>query len=304
MSRWCSANPWQRTGGVDHHTALLAQPAPDELAHLDRAVPALDQRAQDGPPRHPEVACPRAGRRPDPWADHPGELDVGRLQQLDQTAALGALVLDQRAPVAGQIAQRADRLGRDKAATHQAVTHQIGQPLGILHVALAALDPLDMLGVEHQQLKPPGRLQHGKDRHPVDPGALHADIGHPKPAQPHRQTLQPGSGGDKLALDLARPTALLAQQRTGGNHRPVHIQTRTMRGHDFHHLPPDAKDKRPPRCIGPAKILPFVLTVPRPQDGSRPRHSVIPCNSAGQSHLGFSHTTGAIGLGRPLAAHS
>src|ERR1700739_1899905 len=63
-----------------------------------------------------------------------------------------------------------------------------------------------------------------------------------------------------------------------------------------------SKGKQPPRCIGPAKILPFVLTVPRPQGGSRPRHPVLPCNSAGQSHHGFSHTTGGIGLGRPLAA--
>jgi hypothetical protein len=119
--------------GVDHQSALLAQPITDELADLDGTPPALDQRPQA---RHPEDV-----------ADHPGELDVGRLQQLDQTPALGALVLDQRAPVAGQIAQLADRLGRDKAAAHQPVSHQIGQPLGVLHVALAASHPLTCSGL-------------------------------------------------------------------------------------------------------------------------------------------------------------
>jgi hypothetical protein len=32
-----------------------------------------------------------------------------------------------------------------------------------------------MLGFKHEQLKAPGHLEYGKDRHPVDTGALHTD---------------------------------------------------------------------------------------------------------------------------------
>jgi hypothetical protein len=96
----------QFTGqSLDQLPTLFAQVAAGRLAHLANAVPTLDQSAQDGAPGNPEDV-----------ADHPGKLEVGRLQQLDPAAALRPLVLHQSAPIAGQIAQLADRLGRDKAA--------------------------------------------------------------------------------------------------------------------------------------------------------------------------------------------
>ncbi len=75
--------------GLDQLGPLLAQMAARELGHLGRALPAADQGAQNGP----------AGDSED-VTDHPRQIDVGGLQQLDRTAPLAAPRLDEGAAVA------------------------------------------------------------------------------------------------------------------------------------------------------------------------------------------------------------
>jgi hypothetical protein len=119
MSRWCSANSPARAS-ITRPRFWRSLPRTSLLISTALWPPSIRARRM-ARPETPKMSLIT-----------PGELDVRRFQQLDRTAALGALVLDQRAPVAGQIAKLTDRLGRDKAAAHQTVTHQIGQPLGFL----------------------------------------------------------------------------------------------------------------------------------------------------------------------------
>ena len=55
-------------------------------------------------------------------------------------------VADQARPLPGQVAQLADRRRRDEAGPQQAVLEQLGDPLGVLDVGLAARDLLDVAG--------------------------------------------------------------------------------------------------------------------------------------------------------------
>jgi hypothetical protein len=103
---------------------------------------AGDQGLQDGPPGDPEDV-----------ADDAGQLDVGGFQELDQAAPLRRLGFDQRAAIAQQIAQDAERLVRNKALAHQAMADESRQPLGIPDVGLAPRHRLDVQGVGNDQLE-------------------------------------------------------------------------------------------------------------------------------------------------------
>ena len=105
----------------DQIGALAAQLALGEIRHrLGRGL-ALDQR--------PEHSA--AGHSKDIAGDA-GQLDVGGLQKLQEPVAFGRLALHQLAAVAQQLAQFPQRPGRHEALGDQAVSHQIGDPLGIL----------------------------------------------------------------------------------------------------------------------------------------------------------------------------
>ena len=158
--------------------------------------------------------------------------------------------------------------GRAIAAAHQPVAHQLPKPLCILHVGLAALDRLGVLRVDDDQLEAAGRFQHRKDRHPVDTGALHADLGNAQLAQPPRQPLQPGSRGHKLARQLAHPAAARADQRATDNHRAVDIQAGASGRYHFHRLPRFAKASDRGAVSSDAKNLPRVLAASVQTDGS------------------------------------
>jgi hypothetical protein len=89
-------------------------------------------------------------------------------------AASALAALDLRLAVAGQVAERADRLGRHQAAAQQAGLQQLAQPLRVLDVGLAPGDLLDVPGVDQHQLE--AVLEHRPDRLPVDAGRLHRDL--------------------------------------------------------------------------------------------------------------------------------
>jgi len=61
---------------------------------------------------------------------------------------------------------------------------QVGDPVGVVDVGLAAGDGLDVAGVHHQQLK--RAFQDVVDGLPVFAGALHRHMGDPSLNQPVR----------------------------------------------------------------------------------------------------------------------
>ncbi len=62
---------------------------------------------------------------------HRAELDIRPLQQRVEAVGLLRALLHQRLTVARQLAQPADRGGRDEAGGEQAVAQQVGQPLAV-----------------------------------------------------------------------------------------------------------------------------------------------------------------------------
>ena len=104
--------------------------------------------------------------------------------------------------VAQQLAQLPQRPGRHEALGDQAVPHQIGDPLGILHVGLAPRHVADVPGVADDQLEMP--LQDGIDRAPVDARALHPNVRHSRCPQPVPQRFEVPRHGAKRPHLLVR----------------------------------------------------------------------------------------------------
>jgi hypothetical protein len=165
-------------------------------------------------------------------ATHAGELDVGPLQQLQHPIARRRPDLDQRAPVAHQLAQVADRGRRHEALGDQTVADQLRNPLRVLHICLAAGHVLDVVGVAHDQVEVP--LQHGVDRLPVHPRALHADVGDTVLGQPRSHCLQLARGRAEAAQQLLRSAPWHADQNAADDAGLVHVQTGTSFEESFH----------------------------------------------------------------------
>jgi hypothetical protein len=91
---------------------------------------------------------------------------------------------------AHQIAQCTNRLLRHKAGRDQPVTQQVGDPLAVLHVSLAAGHILDALRVADHQCEV--IFPEGINRTPIDPRALHPDMATALLRQPISQLQQPG----------------------------------------------------------------------------------------------------------------
>ena len=66
----------------------------------------------------------------------------GVLEDLVQPRGLALAVVDLRLAIAGQVPQRADRLGRHEARPQQPGLQQLAQPLRVLDVGLASRDLL------------------------------------------------------------------------------------------------------------------------------------------------------------------
>src|SRR5207245_1971495 len=111
---------------------LVAQPAFGQRGQRLGIVAAADERLEHRP----------AGHAQDVGGDGT-KLDVRPLERLVEPLGLAAALLDQPSPVADELAQLALAAVRDVAAAEQAVAQQIGDPLGVLHVGLAAGDRLE-----------------------------------------------------------------------------------------------------------------------------------------------------------------
>ena len=83
-----------------------------------------------------------------------------------QPSGLAGAVLDLRLAIPGQVAQRADRLGRHKAGPQQPRFQQLTQPLGILDVGLS---PRDKQEHRLRELRPslPGEVTVIAASHPL-----------------------------------------------------------------------------------------------------------------------------------------
>jgi len=94
--------------------------------------------------------------------------------------------LHQRLAIARELAQVADRRGRDETRLDQAVAQQVRQPLAILHVGLAPGHGLHVLRVD-QRDGAGLTLQDVVDRPPVHAGRLQRDLRHPVAVEPVAQ---------------------------------------------------------------------------------------------------------------------
>src|SRR6266508_6676621 len=95
-------------------TPLLPEGTLGQLGHFLRCRLASDQLPQDKNPGHAESVARDAGK-----------LDVCSFEQLQESIALGGPSLDQLAPIASQIAQFANLLGRHEAFLQQTVPQEI-----------------------------------------------------------------------------------------------------------------------------------------------------------------------------------
>ena len=231
----------------DQIGALAAQLPSGEIRHrLGRGL-ALDQR-----PEH------RAAGHAEDVAGDARQLDVGGLQELQEPVAFGRLALHQLAAVAQQLAQLPQRRRRHEALGDQAVADQIGDPLGILHIGLATRHVADVPGVADDEVEMP--FQHGIDRAPVDAGALHADLRHPKLLQPVPQRFQIARHRPEGPHLLPRPLARGADQDAGNDRLLMHVQPATPLNDHLHpRLHPREGDRD---AAGIVETLPRVLPVP------------------------------------------
>ena len=199
-----------------------------------------------------------ASRDAEHVAGDAGQLDVGCLQELQEPVPFARLALDELAPIAEKLAQLPQRRRRHEALGDQAVPNQIGDPLGILHVGLAARHVTDMAGVADDEVEMP--FQHGVDRAPINAGALHADLRHSELLQPVPQRFQIARHRTKGSHLLARPLARGADQDAGDDRLLMHVKSRAPLNDHLHlRLHPKGGDRD---ATGRVETLPRVLPVP------------------------------------------
>jgi hypothetical protein len=112
-------------------------------------------------------------------------LDPGVLEHVAQPGDLADPLLRQLGPVPEHVPGGLDLGRRDEAPLQQAALQQLGKPLRVGQVRLAARHVLDMPGVAHQHLLELSVLdQRVINRHGIDPGGLHRHMGDSQRDQP------------------------------------------------------------------------------------------------------------------------
>src|SRR5262249_6513591 len=134
-----------------------------QLRQLRGGTRAGDQRLQHRARRYPEH---RGGYAP--------ELDVRRLEDLQDTVRLPGPLLDLPLAVAHHVAQLALRRRRHEAAAEQAELAQLGEPLAVAYVRLAARHRLHLLGMDQEERD--AALQEIGDGPPVHARRLQRDV--------------------------------------------------------------------------------------------------------------------------------
>lgn len=154
------------------------------------------------------------------------------VQRLVDAVAGPAALADQLAAVAAQLAQLAERARRHIAGPAQAELADAGQPQAVGHVALAAFDLLDELGMQQQRLD--ARVLEGlKGSLPENARALQRCGRHAMARQPLGQTAQPGRQGAELAGGALHAATRLAQPHRGGDLHLVDVESGGAGVHDM-----------------------------------------------------------------------
>lgn len=125
-----------------------------------------------------------ASRNAQNVAGYRSQLDVGVLQELVDAIGDSRVFTLQLSAMAGQIPQFALWPRRHETAPQQAVLQQLGNPLGVLDVSLAARNLLQFSGVDQQQLEI--RLQDVPHGFPQNSRGFHGHMGHTIGLQPIR----------------------------------------------------------------------------------------------------------------------
>jgi hypothetical protein len=210
--------PFERQNQI---VPLTAQLPSGKVRHRLGRSAALNQSLQHGAPGNPEDVTGDAG-----------QLDVGCLQELQEPVALRRLAFHQLAAIAQQLTQLTLWRRRDEALGDQPMADQIGDPLSVLHIGLATRHVTDMPGVADDEVETP--FQHGIDRAPVNAGALHAGLRHPKLLQPVPQCLQIARHRPEGPDLLPRPLARGADQDAGDDRLLMHVQPTTPLNEHLH----------------------------------------------------------------------
>src|SRR5258708_6175636 len=107
-----------------------------------------------------------------------------------------------------------------KTCLEQPMLMELGQPLGILDVGLAAGDRLCIAGIDQREFETPC-FEHIPGRLPVNSGALHRHLF-------HAQTLQPFGQPNQICVVGCKATDLASIGRDGtpDQHLLVHVQRR------------------------------------------------------------------------------
>jgi hypothetical protein len=260
-----------------------------------------------------------------------GDLDRGVLEQLLQPVRVPGPVALQLHPVAGQVPQPADRGLGDERGGDQAVLQELGDPLRVADIGLAARDGLDVRGVEqprrhalfqaveHRLPVRRGRL-HRRQRDP----ARHQPVGH-HPQRPRHRGERPrlrdppasGTGGahadhdDLLAdvqtrdpldqhvhLDHLRALDTRAPARRGSRDRR---QTRVLDGNNATHPEPPRRTllrARPHQSHATSPDGPTILIPPTERPPGRPHHSS--CISAAWTSRQLSTLGRTRGMAAPM----
>src|SRR5436309_1917745 len=167
--------------GGDGEDGFLRAPAtldPQELGPTVAVLfPGGCPRGLHESGRQPRITRPRpirealAGALVEPGAEaRPGD----EMARAGKAGHIEGDLADELLTGPGEVPQLLDGLRGDEAAPDEAVGQQVGDPRGVIHVALAAGNVADVPGVGEDQLEV--ALEHMPDRLPVHPARLHGDV--------------------------------------------------------------------------------------------------------------------------------
>ena len=198
------------------------------------------------------------------------DLDAGVLQHLGQPLPLAGALPDELLAVPGPLPQRRHLRARDEAGPQQPVFMQLGDPLAVRQVRLAARDVAHVRRVVHAHLDP-GAGQGVIDRPPVHPGAFHRRVGHAQLRQPAGHLLQrPPERLEPPHGHRALTRPLPGQPDRHPDHLLMHIDPGYLRMDDLHRQPP--------------YLPPYWIRARRPRS---PRQDQDPVTRARSSNPGY-----------------
>ncbi len=221
---------------TSNHGVVRSEAADQGLGELFllRPHPALGQISEDlGVAFAGDERLDHRRRRLRPGSRcHRRQLDAGVLEELVEPLDLLGPGVDLGLAVSGQLPQLPDRGWRHEVRSDHPVGGDIGQPLGVGQVGLAARDSLHVVGVDQPHLLN-DVFQAVVDRLPVHPGCLHHCRRHGVRRKPGTQLSD--ASGHRGERPLPRLDLLPVREAETRHHRvSVHIESRNPVSNPFH----------------------------------------------------------------------